>query len=553
MYFQQNGHERPETLFPFACGASYHDPNYKKFESRQLPAVALGYGPHNSIVVLDWNTWKADGTAKFVTTPDVQLHPESFPFKDDNDERPDLTKLTEAFTEHYANRVRAQGEVYDKRGRLICVICNKLKMRTEIPCKHCKLSTKHPKGRPGPGCLRARCLGHGILGDQGDPTPVELADEEKDDDEAAPAANVKHYRLRGKQSPRAYRRTVTVGPSGEIEIAVEPASDGVPDDVTMDVAPGGPPAPPPPTVTSLLTPGMPLMGIAQGPTAKTRKSKLRKLGRVLKIEHRPEDIAAMCGTREEIYERLLELRRTVTTEEERFLRSAREACAYVTRVASIRSKEAQENVEAVEAVANEMKQLVEELRTFDYAKVRSRKVVAAEQPDATFITGFMPLGEQHAEPSKDQRRFKARFVGGGHNIIDALGEKIIERLNQMTPASLDYFRVACTHALACKTGVVLKGDVRGAYLKSDMIGTTMWLPLPRELWPEAWKHLPYDDPAMPLEGALYGVSRLGYAWGWRARRELVARGYKWIRGVGEDSLYFRPSRTPGEMPTFVIL
>ena len=98
-----------------------------------------------------------------------------------------------------------------------------------------------------------------------------------------------------------------------------------------------------------------------------------------------------------------------------------------------------------------------------------------------------------------------------------------------------------------------KGDVAGAYLKSDMIGDDMWLQLEKELWPEEWKNLPYDDPVVPLEGSLYGLSRSGYAWGWRARKELVKRGYRWIRDVGEDSLYAKDNPKPGQPPVFVVL
>lgn len=81
----------------------------------------------------------------------------------------------------------------------------------------------------------------------------------------------------------------------------------------------------------------------------------------------------------------------------------------------------------------------------------------------------------------------------------------------------------------------------------------MFLEFERELWPASWHSLPFSDPVVPLEGALYGVSRAGYSWGWRARKELVGAGFSWIRDIGEDSIYYRPADDPGAPGTMVVL
>ena len=60
----------------------------------------------------------------------------------------------------------------------------------------------------------------------------------------------------------------------------------------------------------------------------------------------PSDIHAVTGTRQDIYERILELRNGAKKEEDEFLQKAREAVAYVTRVVSIQSQEVKENLEA---------------------------------------------------------------------------------------------------------------------------------------------------------------------------------------------------------------
>ena len=46
---------------------------------------------------------------------------------------------------------------------------------------------------------------------------------------------------------------------------------------------------------------------------------------------------------------------------------------------------------------NEMKQVVEEEKTFDYSKMQSSAKVAVRDSKAKKIKGFMILGVQHAE------------------------------------------------------------------------------------------------------------------------------------------------------------
>ena len=174
----------------------------------------------------------------------------------------------------------------------------------------------------------------------------------------------------------------------------------------------------------------------------------------------------------------------------------------------------------------------------------------AKDPKAKKILGFRILDEQHAELEEEFRRFKARLVAGGNNIIDADGLKVVEKLSKVAPGSLDAFRVANTYSLVVPGGKMAKDAVRGAYLKSQ-IEPGMWLSLERELWPPEWEKLGYDEPVVPLEGALYGLSRSGYEWGWRCRKEMVKAGYEWVRDVGEDSLYVK--YTDGGLPVFVVL
>lgn len=567
--------EHEETLFPFCCGCSYRDEDYQKFGPRQRDGIAVGYGTQHSVIVMDAEDFFTDGKARFITTPSVQLHKDVFPFKERGHEMPDLAKFTSAFTQHFRQRLEVQEAEYDRVGRLICPICKKLKTTDPVTCVACNTGVRHDrKGRPGPGCLRSRCPGHDENKDQGEPTAAPAPADYEDEEAVVPvgAPPSPRMRMRRKDDPAQFgippprRTTVTVQPSGDIDVVMEepePALHTSPSRANEGgIWPPAAPATPPPTATQLQEDpvvGMPMMGAAIRVTVPTNanaasgRTKRGKVGTRVHIPHNPEDVTAVAGSREEIFQNIMEVRFNLSEQESEFYESAKKAMAYVTRVISVRSEEAKNSVAAQEAIAAEMRQVTTELKTFDLSKVRSWREVARCNPRATRVRGFMILGEQHAELPKEQRRMKARLVGGGDNLLAADGEKVVEVLNQMTPASLDAFRVVSAYSLGCPQGVLLKGDVRGAYLKTEMIGEQMFLSLEKELWPDAWSKLPYDDPCVPLDGALYGVSRAGYAWGWRARKDLVKAGFKWVRDIGEDSIYFKPSDVEGEPGAMVVL
>ena len=119
--------EPTETLFPFCCRVTYKDPDHRKFGNRHLEAIALCYGPQGSVVCLDAKEFFEEGKAKVVTTPDVQLYPNEFPFREKGYAAADLGKFNESFTRHYATRINCQGEEYNKHGQPICILCKKLK------------------------------------------------------------------------------------------------------------------------------------------------------------------------------------------------------------------------------------------------------------------------------------------------------------------------------------------------------------------------------------------------------------------------------------------
>ena len=131
-----------------------------------------------------------------------------------------------------------------------------------------------------------------------------------------------------------------------------------------------------------------MMGTAQ---KKKFKSKNRTVGRREFIDHDPADVRAVVGERSDVYERIRLVKEHRSKEADRWFREIHEVMAYVTRVVNARSQEARENAAAAKAMMDEMKQVTEDEKTFNVAKVQSWEVVAARDSRAKCIKGFMVL------------------------------------------------------------------------------------------------------------------------------------------------------------------
>ena len=96
-------------------------------------------------MILDQEEYLKNGTAVIVTTLDVQLHPSEFPFRTAGWAEPNLDKLSSAFTRHYHRRLQVQGQKYDRQGRPICILCEKLLTDAPVTCGYCLTGAPHKK------------------------------------------------------------------------------------------------------------------------------------------------------------------------------------------------------------------------------------------------------------------------------------------------------------------------------------------------------------------------------------------------------------------------
>jgi hypothetical protein len=104
-----------------------------------------------------------------------------------------------------------------------------------------------------------------------------------------------------------------------------------------------------------------------------------------------------------------------------------------------------------------------------------------------------------------------------------------------------------TAAKACDLHGLLEGhiienaDATQAYAQSLLGGAETWVSLPREEWPESWRHV--RRPVCPLEKALYGHLDAGGYWEQHCDNHLRDCGFLPI--AGEDkawrSCYWSPS------------
>ena len=67
-------------------------------------------------------------------------------------------------------------------------------------------------------------------------------------------------------------------------------------------------------------------------------------------------------------------------------------------------------------------------------------------------------------------------------------------------------------------------DAEQAYTQAVLSGTTTWVRLPRDQWPESWHSM--HDPVVPLRLALYGHPDSGGHWEQHCESKLKEAGYE---------------------------
>lgn len=185
--------------------------------------------------------------------------------------------------------------------------------------------------------------------------------------------------------------------------------------------------------------------------------------------------------------------------------------------------------EALIAIASEIQKVKE------WNEVRR---MAKDPTKVHMLWSHMVLGIKHFERPRRFWKFKARLVGDGHMIINALGERVFPKCAHQAPASLSSLRCCCFYSLTQPDGICARGDAENAYLKSCLGDNEQtWIALEPALRPP--QHRGYALPVMPLDRALYGHPEAGAAWGSVVVTKCTKLKWKRVVDIGEFSVWVR--------------
>ena len=129
------------------------------------------------------------------------------------------------------------------------------------------------------------------------------------------------------------------------------------------------------------------------------------------------------------------------------------------------------------------------------------------------------------------RKYKGRYVLGGHDVRDEQGEAALFQDLSSNPATMESSKAV--DAYACFPGN--KGeqaDAEQAYVQRDtasaeLVGdfTETWVRLPKEYWPQSWIDQGIIDPVVRLLRPLYGHPDAGGLWEKFCDGHLVTQGF----------------------------
>jgi hypothetical protein len=179
--------------------------------------------------------------------------------------------------------------------------------------------------------------------------------------------------------------------------------------------------------------------------------------------------------------------------------------------------------------------LVEE---WDVVKARAKKAHARVHMGMVFQI-CVEHDSETEKPEEDRKR-KSRVVSRGNDVVDEHWDIAMFQELGSAPATMTAAKACDLHGLL-EGHIIENADAPQAYAQSLLGGSETWVSLPREEWPESWRHM--RRPVCPLEKALHGHPDAGGYWEQHCDSHLKDCGFLPI--AGEDtawrSCYWSPS------------
>lgn len=515
------------TLYPWGCAATYLNDDVDKCEARGLPGIIVMYGPGGSMEIMELQPYRARRLIKTIITKDFQADTKLFPGRllHRPEEMIGLSeeevKLTPLFFEDDAPNT------YEYRGRLLCKQCHLWVTDEPLTCPACLDSKKkHGKGAPQYGCKRKRCQG------QGKPRKDDDDDDDDDDNDeggvrskrgaSSSSPNTPRRRLEGKQDLAG---TPYASPRGALDHSVvAPATPAEPPPATPPV----PPTPIPAAEDAPITMMPPMLGGAKEACDMASRSaqdavevnRVYREAAVKAIQQYQDKHHNQKNLEEKTYQRI---------------RTSFGAVAKILTRAEVRQTPA-----AQEANKAELVQVSRTKRAFNLNAVDEWSNIKRKFPNAKLVRGMFVTVQKGVEKSdaSSLKRYKGRLVAIGSNIRNVDGDRVIDRVRHVMPASLNSLRVLLSWETVQKNGVTVADDAPGAYLNEDLSGDPIFITFDKAvcaMYCPEW--LNYELPCTRVDKALYGLHRSDSEWGLGARRRFKNCGMTHITDIGEDSVY----------------
>ena len=224
--------------------------------------------------------------------------------------------------------------------------------------------------------------------------------------------------------------------------------------------------------------------------------------------------------------------------------------ALVVKAHSVGSKLVRESAAAQDAISGAVQNLFDRKVIDPYDKAVEWRSAAEQDPGSRVVRAHIIVGMKHSELGGVET-WKARVVGGGNNVRDTMGRKVVDVMETSAPASLVNVRLTIIVGHCEPDGHVTAVDITSAYLHAKLKGEKHYLELPKAAWPDEWHRKGFQRPVLALYNAIPGLQQSGCLWHEQAVETLLKNGWEKMPDV--EDMYTKSVTDSTGRPRILIL